>query len=403
MWLLFRNRAWLLTFFIASVPLYAEQRKYVVGTTLNLTAGATNGLTSAIIAPNQPLFFSYGAFPTITVASTGARSLVDASYSYGFNGSKSQQSYKQHSQAALINFSAPLTPQWKISVGESFQETSDASTFNALRGVTADLTSPFVFYPVAAQILSRTNEARVLVDYRFTDRSSLALNVSHNLRTYDTRTTVQSPLSQALLNQQNIAGTITYNWLASRREAWSAGYTSSYFSFKNFDNARSDEVHAGYANEIRPNLKFNLTVGLTNSKSQLAGGHIGYNTSANLQKIIQTNAFTLYYTQTSGQTSGLGSVSDTRSAGLSWNHRTRTLSEFVDISWFDTRPILGNSFSTSSFSATANVGMPLSRRWSLQGGGQYQRYDSKSAFGFNQKRLFVSLRYTDPALWTFFR
>src|SRR5438128_8121584 len=64
MWLLFRNRAWLLTFFIASVPLYAEQRKYVVGTTLNLTAGAANGLTSAIIAPNQPLFFSYGAFPT---------------------------------------------------------------------------------------------------------------------------------------------------------------------------------------------------------------------------------------------------------------------------------------------------------------------------------------------------
>src|SRR3989475_11420405 len=160
MWLLFRNRAWLLTFFIASVPLHAEQRKYVVGTTLNLTAGATNSLTSPIIAPNQPLFLSYGAFPTITVASTSARSLVNASYSYGFNGSKSQQS-QQHSQAALINFSAPLTPQWKISVGESFQETSDASTFNALRGVTADLTSPFVFYPVAAQISSRTNEASV--------------------------------------------------------------------------------------------------------------------------------------------------------------------------------------------------------------------------------------------------
>ena len=170
-----------------------------------------------------------------------------------------------------------------------------------------------------------------------------------------------------------------------KREAWSAGYTSSYFSFKNFDNARSDEVHAGYANEIRPNLKFNLTVGLTNTKSQSAGGYFGYTTSANLQKILQANAFTLFYTQTSGQTSGLGSVSDNRSAGLSWNHRTRTLSEFVDIFWFDTRPILGNSFSTSGFSAAANVGMPLSRRWSLQGGGQYQRYDNKSAFGIQSK------------------
>src|SRR5207247_8395676 len=114
MWLLFRNRAWLLTFFIASVPLHAEQRKYVVGTTLNLTAGASNGLTSVIIAPNQPLFFSYGAFPTITVASTGARSLVNASYSYGFNGSKSQQSYKQHSPADSINYLDHLHTQWTI-------------------------------------------------------------------------------------------------------------------------------------------------------------------------------------------------------------------------------------------------------------------------------------------------
>src|SRR3989442_1389159 len=234
MCLLFRTRVWLLTFFIASVPLHAEQRKYVVGTTLNLTAGAANGLTSAIIAPNQPLFFSYGAFPTITVASTGARSLVNASYSYGFNGSKSQQSYKQHSHAASINFSAPLTPEWKISVGESFQETSDASTFNALRGVTADLTSPFVFYPVAAQISSRTNGAKALVDYRFTDRSSLALNVSHHLRTYETRTTVPSALSQALSNQQDVTGAITYQWRGGPREVWDGGNTRRQFSLKNF-------------------------------------------------------------------------------------------------------------------------------------------------------------------------
>ena len=336
------------------------------------------------------------------MASTGARSLLNASYSYGFNRGKSHQSFKQDSHSASINFSAPLTPEWKISVAESFQETSDPASFNALRGVTADLTSPFVFYPVAAQIVSRTNGASLGANYRFTDRSSLVLNVSHFLRTYDTR--AKSDISRYLLDQQNVSGTIAYNWQASRRETWSAGYTSSYSSFQSFDNTYStDTLDVGYANEIKPGLKFDLTVGLANTRSQLAGSYIGYNTSATLQETVKANAFTLFYTQTSGQTSGLGSLSDTRFAGLSWNHRTPSLSEFVDISWFDTRGILGNSFSSSGFSAAANIGMPLSRKWSLQGGGQYQRYDNKSAFGFNQKRLFVSLRYTDPALWTFFR
>src|SRR2546422_11166215 len=117
MWLLFRNRVWLLTFFIASVPLHAEQRKYVVGTTLNLTAGAANGLTSVIIAPNQPLFFSYGAFPTITVASTGARSLVNAHYFNGLNATKHHKSKMNHPNQQLITFSPPSPPQGRTTSG----------------------------------------------------------------------------------------------------------------------------------------------------------------------------------------------------------------------------------------------------------------------------------------------
>ena len=402
---MFRSSTWLLTFFIAFVhTVHAEQRKYVVGTSLDLAAGATNRLTSTGVVSNQnqPLFLFYGAFPTITMASTGARSLLNASYSYGLNRSKSQQSFGQHSHSASLNFSTPLTSQLGISFTDSFQSTSDAASFNALRGVTANPPSPFVFYPVAAQILSRTNSSNAGVNYRFSDRSSVGLNVSHHLRTYGTNG--QNVFSGALLNQQNISVAATYNWQASQRETWTVAYTSGYATFKNFENAYSDTAHMGYSNEIRPDLRFNLTVGLASVKSQgTLGSYIGYNTSVNLQKTLQANSLSLFYTQTSGQSSGLGSVSDTRIAGFAWNHKTRTVTEFADISFFDTKGLLGNSFNARGLTAAANIGMPLSRRWSLQGGGQYQHYNRKSAFGFTQKRLFVSLRYSEPTLWSFFR
>src|SRR5437867_5476665 len=181
---LFRRRPWLLLFLVICSPsLYAEQRKYVIGTTVDLTGGATNLLGSTGIRSNQnqPLFPFYGAFPSITMTSTGAHSLLSASYSYGFNRSKSEQNLKLDSHAASLNFTTPLTQELGISFSESFQATSDAATFNALRGVTANPISPFIFYPVAAQLMSRTNTSNVTVNYKLSDRSGLGFTVSHSL------------------------------------------------------------------------------------------------------------------------------------------------------------------------------------------------------------------------------
>ena len=400
---MFRRRPWLLLFLVICSPsLYAEQRKYVIGTTVDLTGGATNLLGSTGIRSNQnqPLFPFYGAFPSITMTSTGAHSLLSASYSYGFNRSKSEQNLKLDSHAASLNFTTPLTQELGISFSESFQATSDAATFNALRGVTANPISPFIFYPVAAQLMSRTNTSNVTVNYKLSDRSGLGFTVSHSLLRYDAGATAFSSLS----NQQNISGGVTYNWQTDRRETWTLGYKSGSLSFKSFDSSYSDTAYVGYSNVIGSAIKFNLTAGLTRIKNQRTGdGYIGYNSSALLEKTLKTNAFSLFYTQTSGQTSGLGSLSDTRVAGLSWNHVTRTLTEFVDISVFDTQGILANPYSQRGISAAASIGIPLSRKWSLQGGAHYQKYDDASAFGFRQKRLFIALRYTDPALLGFLR
>jgi hypothetical protein len=133
---------------------------------------------------------------------------------------------------------------------------------------------------------------------------------------------------------------------------------------------------------------------------------IGYNTSASLQKRFrstsaQTNSIVLRYIQTSGDASGLGSVSNTRQAGFSLRRDTRSMTAFVDISAFETTGTLGNSLNARGIQGTATIGVPLTQTLSIQGGAQYQQYDHTSPYAFSEKRVFVSLRYTNPTLLSF--
>jgi hypothetical protein len=101
----------------------------------------------------------------------------------------------------------------------------------------------------------------------------------------------------------------------------------------------------------------------------------------------------LYYTQSSGESSGLGSISDTRKAGFSMSRSGKTATAFIDISAFETRGRLDNTFSARGVAGTVSIGVPLTRTLSVAGGAQYQQYDHTSAFNFSQKRVFFSLRY----------
>jgi hypothetical protein len=204
-----------------------------------------------------------------------------------------------------------------------------------------------------------------------------------------------------------MTGSVTYSRQTGRRDTWSLGYTMSYFDFTNFQNSLSDTGHVGYSTQIGRDLNFQLTVGASRTENlESRESQVGFNTSASLQKTFQTNAsqtnsFALHYTQTSGESSGLGSISKTRSAGISFRRDTKRVLMFVDISAFETTGTLGNALSTRGIQGAATIGLPLTTTFSIQGGGQYQAYDRSSPFGFDQRRVFISLRYNNPTLLRF--
>jgi hypothetical protein len=376
------------------------QRRYSLGTAVNLTSGGANTLNGFAPGqtPNEPLFLFYGAFPSVTLVSTGAHSVLGTSYSYGFNRTRTSQNLNQQSHAASVNFSDTLSSAWKMDLSDSFMSSSNASTFNALRNVATAPTTTFVFSPVATQIVSRSNTANAVATYQYTDRSSLAFTMAHDFRDYGSGNGFSNG---ALLQQQRFSGDIAYNYKTARQESWTLGYSAAYFNFLQSENVYSQTVHAGYSNNIFRDFKLSFTAGISDIQSQgTGGGYVGYNSSASLEKKITNSYFLLHYTQTSGEATGLGTVSDTRRAGFSFNHAGGRATEFVDISAFDTKGTLGNPYNLRAASATGSFGLVLAKDWSVQVGGVYQKYDTTSSFAFTQKSAFISLRYNNPTLWT---
>jgi hypothetical protein len=408
-WAVKATAPFVLCFLVATAS--AQERRLTVGTSLDLVGGRTNNYGLAGAGPVQstkPFFFFYGGYPSINFVSPTQHTVLNGSYTFGWTRTATQNSLDSESHAANLSFSATLSQHLKINLADSFQLTDDAVSFNGFRGVSPSLDQfRFVFSPVSARIKGRTNTSSVVIDHTINDKSSVTYNVSHTMLDYLSGSTTTTGLS----NQQRITGGLTYSRRTNLKDTWSLGYAASYFEFSNFHDSVSHKGYVGYATKVGRDLALDLTSGLSQVHDLTSGqSYVGYNASARLQKTIESKpdprqervpsqkTFSLYYLQDSGDAGGLGSVSDTRTAGftMGWNRPNVTL--FADLAAFDMRGRLDNTYNARGVRGSAMIGVPLSRTFSIQGGAQYQQYDHTSPFAFSQKRVYLTLRYTKPNL-----
>jgi hypothetical protein len=400
MCLLSRRRIGILVLFLSyAVGVRAQDHEYTLGTNVTFSGGATNGFAgSAGQTQSQRYTYFYGMYPSISLKSAGPHTLLDTTYAYGLDHGGNVQNSNQQSHTGSLTFTTTLSPELKISITDAYHVTSDAFGFNAIQGIASNPVSPIVFYPIGSQIASRNNSFRMATNYRVSDRSSLSFTVSHLFQDYGGS---YAAAPGALQKQQRFSGDLAYGYQTGKNEIWTLGYSAAYFNFTGFENAYTQTVHAGYSNQIGNGLTLDFGVGASEITSQgTAGSYVGFNSLVNLHKTFRNkDSLGLYYNQTSGDASGLGSISDTRRAGLSFNHSTRVVTMFADVSVFDTRGTLDNTYNTRAASAAASIGIPLGSEWSAQAGAQYQAYDHRSPFAFDQKRVYFTLHYTNPRLW----
>ena len=100
----------------------------------------------------------------------------------------------------------------------------------------------------------------------------------------------------------------------------------------------------------------------------------------------------------------MGSISDNDRVGLGISRSLyKKASFFIDLSAFKVRSRADSAYSARGVSAASSVGITLTPKLSVNLGAQYQHYDQTSIFGFEQKRIYLSLRFTEPGLWRVWR
>jgi hypothetical protein len=315
-------------------------------------------------------------------------------YRFGINRMKTGDDFDWESHTASAKFSTHMR-RWRVSLSESFDLTPDFTAFNATPG---SASSPdgfrFLYAPVAARRSVLTNTASGAAEYEISERSAVSINVSHDKRDYD-----DEPLFEGSVSDQYRALVdVTYTRKTSARSSWRLGYAATVYGFEKFAGARSQAVIAAYSHNFSPTLTLQVTGG-PSYVDTLGRKYLGYNASASLQKVVRSNTFGLHYARSNGESSGYGSVSGMWHAGIGVNRRvgSRTTAS-ADLSVFDSRAKDGVSYRMRGASAVASIGLALNKSVSLNWGGEYQRYDQTSVFGFSQKRVFFSLSFNAP-LW----
>src|SRR5258705_5736411 len=124
MLLLFHSRFTVLTLMLTmSVELHAQERQFVLGTTIDLVSGGSSGQNAAGITPSNgskpPGSFFYEAYPSLQMKAVGRHSSFESSYAFGLSRLSSDLGYNSDSHGASAKLYRSLAPSWKLTVSDS--------------------------------------------------------------------------------------------------------------------------------------------------------------------------------------------------------------------------------------------------------------------------------------------
>jgi len=387
---------------ISSQGLRAGQITYKLGLNADVTGGGSGPeITSSAGSSNSTHYVGfYGTYPSIHLDARGERSSFVSSYTFGYDKYASDPGRETRSHAASVTYSTKFSPKWDLNAADSFSTTSDISTFRLLGGITTDPDQfQFAFTPVFARS-NQNNTASLSVNRTINQRSSLSFSGSYSTLFYPGGPAISSVVS----DQKRIAATVTYSH-SSEHNTWSLGYSGARFNFVSFQNSLNHSAIFGFSHKFSAVLSFRIDAGPSYLESlDSTKSPVGANVTAALERKVQKGSFALILNQSSGDSSGLGSVSSYRRATIAMGHTfARRTTVSANVSAFDTQGLQLNSASARGVAAGGSVGFGIGRDWSINWGGQYQHYEGYSSSGYDQNRVFVSLRYVKPELWRFQR
>jgi hypothetical protein len=387
-------------FFLTVSGAYA-QRKNIMGAQLGFSGGGSNqigGSGFSLVQFQSGMTPYYSVTPTLTMKSQGAKSELDLSYSFMWQRYDGNTVTTTMSHVADLMWSARLGKRASMTFGDSFSSALSNTLSNVISGITSTPEGfSYLFEPALASTSSYTDNANASLTVNVGRESSLIIGGSSSYRHYEQATASAGQLG----DQLRVEGNFAYSRKLSSHHTWHIRYSAAENRYQQYSNTLTHTAGIGSSLELTKTLRLNLDAGLSYTQSQKLQQNLrGYNASFNISKSLNKNVFSLNLAHNSGDSTGIGSTSDTDSGGLGFSRvfgRRVTLTS--NLQAFRSTGQLDNPYNPRSYSGAAALSIALSRYWALNFGGSYRKNEGASVYNSSYDNVYLSIRFTAPELW----
>jgi hypothetical protein len=381
--------------------LHAE-RKNQFGVQFEVAGGYGNVIGNSSMSLSQMQFESkpfYAASPSFKFSTIGRRSQLDLDYGFLWEHFMAQGGGVDTTFHILdANFSSKLGQRVNLKLSDRFHTSPNLPAYYLSQSIIPSAEGfGYVFEPMVARQSYTSNHADVALEVGIGARSSLNFGASTAFRKYESYRSFDGYLS----DQVRIEGTFGYSHRASDHTAWKLEYRIYENRFNDFSNAYTQVVLMGLSHRPSPTVSLSFEAGPAYTRGEaVQGSYVGYHLHAAAGKTLGANQFSIFYTHRSGDSTGYGSVSNIQTAGLGFMRGFgRRASLSANISLFDGKGSLDNPYDARGYYGSAMFALLLSRHWAWVFGATYRKNDHTNVSNFDQKRIYMSIRFQAPELW----
>jgi hypothetical protein len=384
----------------AMAPARAE-RKYTFGTSLDFTSGVTNQLGESSFSLDRlhegfvPFFSLY---PGANFHTEGHRSNLIVNYTFSAERFQRTPRVTTLSHALEGSFGVQLGRTVHFRLSDTFDTLPDFSTINVMKGfIYTQEGFHYIFEPALFKSLNTSNTGILGLDVDVSPNSTLTFTAMDSHRFYDKKSG-----SKGIPDQFRLEGDLAFSHRTSLRQTWGFKYRVWQNDYLGDFVSRSHAVTLNLSRELSPRLHLTLEAGPSFSeKNKLLKSSVGYVVLAHLSKQIDKNMFTGGYSHRSGDSTGLGTVTESHQGTLGF---TRTLGRKGSINFqgsaFKQHQKSTDIYDYWSAFGSATLSREIGTHWVASVGGSYMtNAGRKEGQNFTYRRIFASFGYRFPELF----
>jgi len=259
---------------------------------------------------------------------------------------------------------------------------------NVLKGFSFTSTDfHYIFEPQVYKQSSISNSTAVSLDFNVDKQSYLTFSASGSYLHYP-----GDAASSVLSDQFRLEGSISHSHKRSKRQTWGFKYSAYRNDLQSFGTTLSHSITIVYSQELRPTLHLTMEAGPSyTGMAQHQKAYLGYNTSVDVSKLFRSNRFSFFYSHRSGDSTGLGSATNSHQGGLSFS---RLLGRKASIN-FSALTFAQKQGGYRGVQGSFALSRSLGRYFSMSLGGSYQntKGNTLASFSNENKHFFINLSY----------